>query len=189
MLNKVPEVTLFFWIIKVLATTVGETAADYLSVDLGLGLTATTYVMSALLVTVLVVQFRARRYTPSVYWLAVVLLSIVGTLITDNLVDHFGVSLETTTTLFASTVLPGAGCVTVIVGGVRSSTTLYDDAATTSRSAMSATPIEFGPSLSVSVALNAPPGSRSVVATTVPLSTNCTLRPGCTAKDGTFPVS
>jgi uncharacterized membrane-anchored protein len=101
MLNKVPEVTLFFWIIKVLATTVGETAADYLSVDLGLGLTATTYVMSALLVTVLVVQFRARRYTPSVYWLAVVLLSIVGTLITDNLVDHFGVSLETTTTLFA----------------------------------------------------------------------------------------
>jgi uncharacterized membrane-anchored protein len=101
MLNKVPEVTLFFWIIKVLATTVGETAADYLSVDLGVGLTATTYVMSALLAVVLVVQFRARRYIPSVYWLAVVLLSIVGTLITDNLVDHFGVSLETTTTLFA----------------------------------------------------------------------------------------
>jgi uncharacterized membrane-anchored protein len=101
MLNKVPEVTLFFWIIKVLATTVGETAADYLSVDLGLGLTATTYVMSALLAVVLVIQFRERRYTPSVYWLAVVLLSIVGTLITDNLVDHFGVSLETTTTLFA----------------------------------------------------------------------------------------
>src|SRR4051794_14064781 len=101
MLNKVPEVTLFFWIIKVLATTVGETAADYLSVDLGLGLTATTYVMSALLAVVLVVQFRARRYIPSIYWLAVVLLSIVGTLITDNLVDHFNVSLWTTTIGFA----------------------------------------------------------------------------------------
>ncbi|HMF04814.1 MAG TPA: hypothetical protein VKH17_08370 [Acidimicrobiia bacterium] len=101
MLNKVPEVTVFFWIIKVLATTVGETAADYLSVDLGFGLTATTYVMSALLAVVLVAQFSTRRYTPWIYWLAVVLLSIVGTLITDNLVDHFGVSLETTTTLFS----------------------------------------------------------------------------------------
>ena len=100
LLNKVPEVTVFFWIIKILATTVGETAADYLSVDLGFGLTATTYVMSAFLAVVLVAQFRSRRYTPWIYWLAVVVLSIVGTLITDNLVDHFGVSLETTTTLF-----------------------------------------------------------------------------------------
>ena len=94
-----------------------------------------------------------------------------------------------TTMFFASTVLPVAGCVMVMVGGVRSSTTLYDDAATTSRSAMSATAIEFAPSLSASVALNAPLGSRSVVATTAPLSTTCTLRPACSAKDGTFPVS
>ncbi len=101
MLNKVPEVTLFFWIIKVLATTVGETAADYLGTDLNLGLTTTTYVMSALLVIVLVFQFKGRRYVPGFYWLAVVLISVVGTLITDNLVDNFGVSLRTTTTAFA----------------------------------------------------------------------------------------
>lgn len=100
MLNKVPEVTVFFWIIKVLATTVGETAADNLSQNLGLGLTNTTYVMTALLIGVLVLQFRTRRYVPPVYWSAVVLISIVGTLVTDNLVDKYNVSLETTTTVF-----------------------------------------------------------------------------------------
>ena len=101
MLNKVPEVTLFFWIIKIMATTVGETAADYLATNLNLGLTGTTWIMSGCLAMVLVVQFRARLYRPGVYWLAVVLLSVVGTLITDNLVDNFHVSLVTTTTVFS----------------------------------------------------------------------------------------
>ncbi len=101
MLNKVPEVTLFFWIIKIMATTVGETAADYLATNLGLGLTNTTYVMGAVLVAVLVWQFRARQYVPGIYWTAVVLLSVVGTLITDNLTDNFGVSLVTTTIVFS----------------------------------------------------------------------------------------
>ncbi|MGI8535062.1 MAG: COG4705 family protein [Mycobacteriales bacterium] len=101
MLNKVPEVTAWFWIIKVLATTVGETAADYLNDTLGLGLTGTTLVMSVLLVAVLVVQFRGDRYVPSIYWTAVVLISVVGTLITDNLVDNLGVSLSVTTVAFS----------------------------------------------------------------------------------------
>jgi uncharacterized membrane-anchored protein len=101
MLNKVPEVTIYFWLIKVLCTTVGETAADYMSVDLGLGLTKTTYVMGALLLITLVFQFGANKYIPSIYWLAVVLISIVGTLITDNLVDNQGVALETTTIVFS----------------------------------------------------------------------------------------
>jgi uncharacterized membrane-anchored protein len=101
MLNKVPEVTLYFWIIKVMCTTVGETAADNLNTNLNLGLTNTTYVMGALLLAVLVFQFRARKYIPGVYWLAVVLISVVGTLITDNLTDNFGVPLETTTIIFS----------------------------------------------------------------------------------------
>ncbi len=100
-LSKVPEVTIFFWIIKILATTIGETAADYLNDNLGMGLSGTTYVMSVALVVVLVFQFRVRRYVPPIYWLAVVLISVVGTLITDNLVDNFGVSLKTTTALFS----------------------------------------------------------------------------------------
>ncbi len=101
MLNKVPEVTVYFWIIKILCTTVGETAADYLNVNLGLGLTGTTYIMGTVLVVVLAGQFALRRYVPGVYWLAVVLLSIVGTLITDNLSDNFDVALETTTIVFS----------------------------------------------------------------------------------------
>ena len=101
MLNKVPEVTLYFWIIKVLCTTVGETAADYLNETLNFGLTNTSYVMGALLIVILVFQFRAKRYVPWIYWLTVVLISVVGTLITDNLSDNLGVSLETTTTVFA----------------------------------------------------------------------------------------
>ena len=101
MLNKVPEVTLYFWIIKVLCTTVGETFADFLNTNLGLGLTKTTYILVCPLILTLVIQFRLKRYLPGVYWLAVVLLSIVGTLITDNLTDNFGVSLVTTTAVFS----------------------------------------------------------------------------------------
>jgi uncharacterized membrane-anchored protein len=100
MLNKVPEVTLYFWIIKILCTTVGETAADFLDSNLNLGLTNTTFVMSAFLAVSLGFQFRLTKYVPGVYWLAVVLISVVGTLITDNLTDNFGVSLVTTTIAF-----------------------------------------------------------------------------------------
>jgi uncharacterized membrane-anchored protein len=105
MLNKVPEVTIYFWIIKVLATTVGETAADYLGTHLNLSLTSVTLVMGALLVAALFFQFRARSYTPSIYWVTVVLISVVGTLITDNLVDNFGVSLKVTTAIFTVAML------------------------------------------------------------------------------------
>jgi uncharacterized membrane-anchored protein len=101
MFSKVPEVTVYFWIIKVLATTIGETAADFLNTNFNLGLTGTTFIMAGLLIVALFFQFRLQRYVPSVYWLAVVLISVVGTLITDNLVDNFGVSLQTTTILFA----------------------------------------------------------------------------------------
>lgn len=99
--SKVPEITLFFWVIKILCTTIGETAADFLNTNLHLGLTGTTAVMGTLLVISLFVQFRLPRYVPGIYWLAVVLISVVGTLITDNLTDNFGVSLWTSTILFA----------------------------------------------------------------------------------------
>jgi uncharacterized membrane-anchored protein len=100
LLNKVPEVTLWFWVIKILATTVGETFADFLA-GLGLGLGGTTVVMTLLLVVVLVAQLRASRYVPGLYWLTVVLISVVGTLITDNLTDVLGVPLAVSTVLFA----------------------------------------------------------------------------------------
>ena len=99
--NRVPEVTVDFWLIKLMAVTMGETAADYLAVNLGFGLTATSLIMAAVLTGALFLQFGQRRYVPWSYWLAVVLISIVGTLVTDNLVDNFGVTLITTTILFS----------------------------------------------------------------------------------------
>src|SRR5690349_9921042 len=104
-LNRVPEITLYFWVIKVLATTVGETAADLTSSHFGLSLPATTAVMCLLLAPALVYQFSLRRYLPGPYWLSVVLISIVGTLITDNLTDGYGVSLWTSTAVFAVALL------------------------------------------------------------------------------------
>jgi uncharacterized membrane-anchored protein len=100
MLNKVPEVTLFFWVIKIMCTTVGETAADYLNVNLGFGLTNTTYVAGALLAVLLFFGFRLRRYVPTVYWSVVVVISVFGTLITDNLTDRYKVPLTTSTAVF-----------------------------------------------------------------------------------------
>ena len=99
--NRVPSVDIAFWLIKLLAVTMGETAADYLAENLGLGLATTSWIMAAVLVVSLVIQFAQRRYVPWAYWLAVVLVSIVGTLITDNLVDNLGVALEITTIAMA----------------------------------------------------------------------------------------
>lgn len=98
--NRVPKVTVDFWLVKLLAVTMGETAADYLAVNLGLGLTATTLLMSAVLGVALFFQFAQKKYIPSFYWAAVVLVSIVGTLITDCLIDVFGIPLTTTTIVF-----------------------------------------------------------------------------------------
>ncbi len=101
MLCKVPELTLFFWIIKIFATTIGETAADFINSNLNLGLVGTSLLMVGLLIVALIVQFRARRYVPVIYWIAIVLISVVGTLITDNMVNNFGVSLPVSTAIFA----------------------------------------------------------------------------------------
>ena len=92
--NRVPQVTVDFWLIKLMAVTMGETAADYLGVKLGLGLTMTSLIMSGILLIALFLQFAQRRYVPWSYWLAVVLISIFGTLVTDNLTDKANVALE-----------------------------------------------------------------------------------------------
>jgi uncharacterized membrane-anchored protein len=101
-LNKVPEVTVFFWVIKILCTTVGESFADYVNETLGFGLTNTTVLFTVALAGALVAQFWTSRYVPATYWLAVVLVSVVGTLLTDNLTDAHGVPLWLSSTVFAA---------------------------------------------------------------------------------------
>lgn len=102
MLNKVPEVTLAFWVIKLLSTTVGETGADYLAVHVGAGKTMTAAVMAMLLIAALGWQLARRAYVPWIYWTTVVLVSVVGTQITDALTDGLGVSLYVSTAAFAA---------------------------------------------------------------------------------------
>lgn len=101
-LVRVPAVTLYFWIIKMMATTVGETGADFLAFNLTLGLLITSLIMSVFLIVALINQFRLKRYIPVSYWTVVVLLSIVGTLVTDLMVDDLGVSLITATVGFSA---------------------------------------------------------------------------------------
>ena len=98
---KVPEITAYFWIIKVLSTTVGETFADYLTNNIGLGEWGTLGVMAAAFVASLVWQFRLSTYFAPAYWLTVVLISVTGTLITDNMSDNLHISLITSTIGFS----------------------------------------------------------------------------------------
>jgi len=100
LLVKVPQVTIYFWIIKVLCTTVGETFADFLNTTLGFGLNGTTFATVIALAIVLYFQFRLITYRPALYWLAVVLISVAGTLFTDNLTDNFNVSLLTSSVVW-----------------------------------------------------------------------------------------
>ena len=101
MLNKVPEVTIWFWVIKILCTTVGESFADYINETLGFGLLNTSVLFTVVFAVVLTVQMRLKRYVPFAYWLTVVVVSVTGTLYTDILTDHLGVPLWISTTVFS----------------------------------------------------------------------------------------
>ena len=109
MLNKVPEATIYFWVIKILATTVGETVSDYFNATLNFGLVGTFALMASLLVVALVLQFRTLRYIPWIYWLSVVLISVVGTLITDYLHDDRGIGLRPLTAVFTVALIVSFG--------------------------------------------------------------------------------
>lgn len=100
-LNRVASLGLLFWIIKIASTTVGETAADYVSVNLNFGLTKTTILMGVITVLVTLWNFKQKIYFPPSYWALIVMMSIEGTLITDMLVEKFSVSLLTLDVIFS----------------------------------------------------------------------------------------
>jgi uncharacterized membrane-anchored protein len=102
LLNKVPEVTIWFWLIKILCTTVGESFADWINMQLGVGLMATAIIFTVAFAAVLAWQFSTSRYRPAAYWLTVVVVSVTGTLYTDILTDQLGVPLWISTTVFAA---------------------------------------------------------------------------------------
>jgi len=81
--SKIAKITLAFWIMKILATTLGETAGDYLSMSLGLGYYVALAVTFTILVVVLAVQVTSRRYHPLLFWLAIISTTTAGTEISD----------------------------------------------------------------------------------------------------------
>jgi uncharacterized membrane-anchored protein len=97
----VPAVTVWFWIIKILCTTVGESFADWINVTMGVGLHRTALIFTVVLAAVMAWQLRLNRYVPLVYWLCVVVFSVTGTLYTDILTDDLGVPLALSTSVFA----------------------------------------------------------------------------------------
>lgn len=103
-LSKVPEITLLFWVIKILTTGMGEAASDWLlnrGEGLpGLGVLGALVIDAVLIVVAFVLQFSARRYIPAVYWLAVAAVGIVGTVVADIMHFFIGVPLWATTSLY-----------------------------------------------------------------------------------------
>jgi len=100
--TKVPQVTLLFWVLKMMSTTVGETGADWINFGLGFGLTHTSIIAAGLFVVTLLFQLKSDRYIPWLYWLTVLLVSITGTLITDYLTDQLQVPLLYSVAMFGS---------------------------------------------------------------------------------------
>ncbi len=82
-MSKVPEVTLGFWIIKILATTLGETGGDALSMSMGLGYLVGTAIFAAIFAVAVVIQVLARKFHPVVYWATIIATTTVGTTMAD----------------------------------------------------------------------------------------------------------
>ena len=91
MLSKVPQITLMFWVIKIAATTLGETGGDLLSMSLGLGYLLSTAIFAVLFVVLLVVQVSADRYYPYLYWFTIIASTMVGTTLADFMDRSLGI--------------------------------------------------------------------------------------------------
>lgn len=98
-LSKVPEVTLGFWTIKILATTLGETGGDTLSMSMHLGYLLSTGIFAAIFAAAVTVQVLARRFHPLVYWLTIIATTTVGTTMADFADRSLGIGYAGGTTL------------------------------------------------------------------------------------------
>lgn len=90
-LSKVPEVTLIFWIIKVAATTLGETGGDAVSMSMNLGYLVGTAIFAAIFFVAVAAQIKARRFHPFLYWVTIVATTTVGTTLADYVDRSLGI--------------------------------------------------------------------------------------------------
>ncbi|HTW34695.1 MAG TPA: hypothetical protein VMD53_08755 [Rhizomicrobium sp.] len=118
MLNKVPAVTLAFWVIKIAATTVGETGGDALSMTLNLGYLVSTYIFAGIFVVVLAGQLATRRFHPLLYWAVIVATTTTGTTISDYLDRTAGLGYPRASLLLFAGVLLSLGLWRLTTGSV-----------------------------------------------------------------------
>lgn len=104
-LSKVPAVTLVFWIIKIFATTLGETGGDAVSMSLDLGYLLSTLIFAALFIGMVVVQIRARKFHPVIYWTTIVASTTVGTTLADFATRSLGIGYTGGSTLLLALLL------------------------------------------------------------------------------------
>lgn len=100
--SKVPEVTLLFWIIKIAATTFGETAGDAVSMSMNLGYLVGTAIFAGLFVVAVAFQVSARRFHPLLYWAAIIASTSVGTTLADSADRSLGIGYAGGTALLAT---------------------------------------------------------------------------------------
>jgi len=108
-LNKVPQVTLGFWVIKVLATTLGETGGDTVTMTMNLGYLAGTLIFFSALVVLVVLQIGAKRFHPALYWATIVASTTAGTTLADFADRSLGIGYTGGSTLLAACVLAVLG--------------------------------------------------------------------------------
>lgn len=104
-LSKVPELTLIFWIIKIAATTLGETAGDAVSMSLDLGYLIGTLIFATVFIIAVIVQVKARKFHPLIYWTTIVATTTVGTTLADFSTRSLGVGYAGGSTLLFSLLL------------------------------------------------------------------------------------
>lgn len=104
-LAKVPQLTLGFWVVKVLATTLGETGGDAVSMSMALGYAVGTLIFMALFLASVAAQIRASRFTPTLYWLTIIASTTVGTTLADFADRSLGIGYAGGSTLLLGLLL------------------------------------------------------------------------------------
>ena len=126
-LSKVPRVTFAFWVVKVLATTLGETGGDALSMTLKLGYAESTLIFLAFFLFTLFAQVKSRHYHPVFYWAAVVATTTVGTTTSDYFDRTLGLGYVKSSIILLCVVIAAPGCATAATGRWSQASTSLSD--------------------------------------------------------------
>jgi uncharacterized membrane-anchored protein len=108
-LAKVPEVTLIFWLIKILATTLGETGGDAVSMSMSLGYLLSTAIFAVIFIVAVMAQIKAKQFHPMLYWATIIATTTVGTTLADYADRSLGIGYAGGTTLLFTLLMASLG--------------------------------------------------------------------------------